>query len=102
MGGKPEKAGKKELLVRGSLYTMRRKCGKENCRCRDGEPHETEALAYSIKGHLRILTLRPEDVPRVREALKRYREAKADLETEAVSGIARLRSEIEGAKGRRG
>jgi len=27
------------LLLRGSLITLSRRCGKPNCHCRDGEPH---------------------------------------------------------------
>lgn len=30
----------REPLLPGSLYTLRRKCGKPNCRCNRGELHE--------------------------------------------------------------
>ena len=30
----------REPLLPGSLYTLRRKCGKPNCRCSRGELHE--------------------------------------------------------------
>jgi hypothetical protein len=38
-------------LPRGSLVTLRRRCGKPSCRCADGERlHETPALSYSDGG----------------------------------------------------
>jgi hypothetical protein len=92
---------KGNLILKGSLYTMRRKCGKENCRCRKGELHETPALSYRVGGQARILTLRPEDVPRVKAATARYRKAKAQLEARAEADIETLRGEIHRDKGSR-
>ncbi|MBU4216251.1 MAG: hypothetical protein KJ792_16565 [Actinobacteria bacterium] len=90
------------LMVRGSVYTMRYKCGKDNCHCKDGDPHEVPALSYSLKGETHLVTLRCKDIPRAKEAISRYKKAKADLEAEALAGIERLRREIHGDKGRRG
>jgi hypothetical protein len=47
-------------VLPGSLITLRRKCGKANCRCASGTPHETPALSYSVAGRTRILTLSAE------------------------------------------
>ena len=92
-------AGKKPLMVRGSVYTMRRKCGKDYCRCMKGELHETPVLSYSEKGRTRIVALSPEDVPKVRKAIERYQKAKREIEDEAMRGIERLRGEIKARKG---
>ena len=37
-------------VLRGSLVVLKRKCGKSNCRCAKGEPHQTPALSYSVRG----------------------------------------------------
>jgi len=87
-------------LFRGSIVTLRRRCGKENCRCVDGEPHETPALSYSIKGRTHMLTLRRGDVPRVKKGLARHEKERASLETRALKGIKRLRREIQSLKKR--
>jgi hypothetical protein len=79
-------------LVRGSLITLRRRCGKPNCRCADGTPHETPALSYSAEGRTRTVTLRPEDIPAVQAALDRYTAARQRLEDEALAGIDALRA----------
>jgi len=75
------------LMLRGSLITLKRKCGKPTCACADGEPHTTPALSYSIKGKTHILTLRSADMSMIRQALNNYKMAVADLEEKALSGI---------------
>lgn len=80
-------------VVRGSLVTLRRKCGKATCRCADGEQlHENAALTFSHAGRTRIVALRPEDVPAVQAALDRYQTARDRLEADAVAGIEALRT----------
>jgi len=74
----------------GSLITLRRRCGKASCHCASGEPHETPALSYSIDGRSRMLTLRPEEVGAVAQAVARYRKAVNDLEAEARAELAVL------------
>ena len=75
------------VLIRGSLITLKRKCGKPTCSCADGEPHTTPALSYSVKGKTHILTLRSSDVQMIRQALNNYKMAVAELEKKAISGI---------------
>ncbi len=81
-------------LVRGSLITLRRKCGTSTCSCATGRPHETPALSYSIGGSSKMLTLRAQDVREVRAALKRYQKAVQALEQDALAGIRALRQKI--------
>ena len=78
-------------LLRGSLITLRRRCGKPNCRCAAGEPHETPALSYSHRGRTKTVTLREDDLEQVAAALERYRLAREKLEQDAEAGIETLR-----------
>ncbi|MGV1010791.1 MAG: DUF6788 family protein [Dermatophilaceae bacterium] len=80
------------LLLKGSLTTFRRRCGKPTCRCATGEPHESPALRYTEDGRTKTLTLTADEVAQVTAALARYEQAKADLDTQAAEGIAQLRS----------
>jgi hypothetical protein len=80
-----------DLLLRGSLITLRRKCGKPSCHCAEDAPHETPALSISVRNVTQIVTLRREDVAQVRSALRRYQQALAELDRKALSGIASLR-----------
>ncbi len=89
-------------MLRGTLYTFRRKCGNENCRCRRGELHESPALSYSVGGRTHMITLSEDDVPRVKKALERYKRASEALEAEALAGAETLRAELSKKRAERG
>jgi hypothetical protein len=88
------------LILRGSLFTFRRRCGKPNCRCVSGEAHESPALSYLENGKTKTLTLTGADLSEVRAALARYDTARADLDGAADAGIAALRTRLGAARGR--
>ncbi len=77
-------------LLRGSPITLRRRCGKKNCHCHKGHPHQTPALSFSQGGKTRILTLPHELLPTVRAAVQRYQRARADLEQQGNTGLRQL------------
>ena len=88
-------------MLRGSLFVMRRRCGKPNCRCAAGEPHESPALAYPKAGRTGTMTLTSAEVASVRAALRRYERAKAALDAQAAKGLAALEQRKAGASGGR-
>jgi hypothetical protein len=88
-----------DLVLRGSIVTTRGRCGKQRCRCVDGELHERTALSVSMHNRTTLVTLRSEaEVAEVAAALERYREAAAELETRVVDSLAELRVRL--AEGR--
>ena len=46
---------KTDLLIRGSLVTMIRVCGRKNCRCFKGYKHRSLYLSQSVKGKLKMI-----------------------------------------------
>lgn len=80
--------------LRGTLFVLRRRCGKPSCRCATGEPHETPALAYPSGGRTGTLALTHADLGAVRAALGRYERARAALNAAADAGIAALRGSL--------
>ncbi len=78
-------------LLRGTLIMFRRRCGKLNCRCAAGDPHESPALTYTESGRTKTVTLTNAEVPEVAAALARYEKARSDLDQAADAGIAALR-----------
>ena len=80
------------LVLRGTLTTFRRRCGKPGCRCATGEPHESPALTYTDGGRTKTLTLSVGELDEVRTALARYEAARAELEAAAQAGIDALRA----------
>ena len=77
-------------LLRGSPITLRRRCGKKNCHCHKGQPHQTPALSFSQGGKTRILTLPPQLLFTVRAAVQRYQQARAALEKQGNPGLRQL------------
>jgi hypothetical protein len=89
-------------MLRGTLTTFRRRCGKPSCRCAKGEPHETPALTYTEGGRTKTLTLSASEVKDVRAALGRYTRAKTQLDRSASKGLQALqRSRAAGQKASR-
>jgi hypothetical protein len=72
----------REPLLPGSLYNLRRKCGKPNCRCSHGELHESTVLSYRGQGRPRNISPPPEQLGSLRtmtHAYRRCRQARAQL-----------------------
>lgn len=80
------------LVLRGTLTTFRRRCGKPTCRCAGGEPHECPALTYTEGGRTKTLTLSEAEVAEVTAALAVYEQARGALDAQADAGIAGLRA----------
>jgi hypothetical protein len=87
------------LVLRGTLLTLRRKCGKPTCWCARGGQHETPALAYKVAGAAKILTLRPQDVRTVHAPLTRHQRLVRRLERQVQASVAILRAQIAREKG---
>lgn len=86
-------------MLRGTVVTHRRRCGKPNCRCASGEElHEQVILTYSEQSRARSVSLPKELIGPVTQATARYRTARQKLEAEANTGLEQLVT----ALGRRG
>lgn len=60
-------------MIKGTLYPLRRKCGKPSCRCARGQLHETMMLSASVAGKTKLWTIPAERVEQIREMTDRYR-----------------------------
>ena len=72
----------REPLLPGSVYTLKRRCGKPNCRCVEGHLHQTEVLSYRGGSRPRNITVQPAQLDRFKqgtEAYRRFRQARAHL-----------------------
>lgn len=69
-------------LLPGSLYEMKRKCGKEKCRCNQGKPHVNTVLSYRGKEKPQTITPPTEQIETLRkwtDDYRRFRKARAQL-----------------------
>ena len=72
----------REPLLPGSLYTLRRRCGKPHCHCAHGELHASTVLSYRGQGRPKNVTPAPEHLAAVRqltEEYRRFRQARTQL-----------------------
>ena len=72
----------REPLLPGSLYTLRRKCGKPNCHCSRGQLHESTVLSYRGQGRPRNVSPPTEQLETLRAMThdyRRCRQARAQL-----------------------
>lgn len=82
-------------MLRGTVVTHRRRCGKPNCRCASGEElHEQVILTYSKQSRARSVTLPGELIGPVTAATARYRRARQKLEAEANAGLETLVAQL--------
>src|SRR5664280_1251020 len=89
-------------MVRGSVVTQRRRCGKPNCRCATGEElHESTVLSYSEAGRQHDETGPAGEVAAERAAVERYRAAQAKLAADGDAGRAALIARLAARRGRR-
>jgi hypothetical protein len=60
-------------LTPGSLYLLRRKCGKPACRCSQGELHEAWVLTRSENGKKKLYSVPDAERSSLRERAHAYR-----------------------------
>lgn len=94
MAMKGRRGADEPRVLRGALFTLRRKCGKPSCRCATGDAHESPALAYPGGGRTKTMTLAAEDVAGVRAALARYHAGREELDRAAEAGTAALLAQL--------
>lgn len=71
-------------ILPGSLYQRRRRCGRPRCRCVQGRPHRSLALAVGPAHSRRIVTVSRMEAETVRSLTLGYRQFR-----EARAGMAR-------------
>ena len=49
-------------FIKGSVYELKRKCGKRNCRCQKGEFHKVIVISWSEGGRQYLKTVKLEEL----------------------------------------
>lgn len=62
-----------ELMVQGSFYLQKRRCGKPNCACTRGELHAAWVIARTAQGKSRTYMVPAEERARLRKLTDEYR-----------------------------
>ena len=84
-------------LIRGNVYNLRRKCGKDGCRCQDGHLHESWVLSVPEKGRKRMRAIpkgKRTQWQSMTERYRRFRRGRARL-VKLSAEIIKLVDELE-------
>ena len=87
-------------MIKGTVYEQRRKCGKPNCHCADGEPHRSIVLSRSDRGRTKLLTIPSghlKDFQVLTERYQRFRSARARL-GQIYKAMVKLIDQLEEAR----
>jgi len=85
-----EKIHSLDNAIKGSVYEMKRFCGKPKCVCaRTNTPHTSLFLSFSYKGKTRLVPIKKEQIPEIKARIHDYRELKA-----AIDELARINAEL--------
>ena len=77
-------------VIRGSIFEMKRYCGKKNCSCaKTKTPHRSMFLSFKYEGKTRMVPIRKEQIPQVKKRINDYKELKA-----AIDDLARINAEM--------
>ena len=61
-------------VIKGTVYELRRKCGKPGCKCAQGELHARMVVSASEKGRTRLRVIPRGFLVEVQGKVKRYQE----------------------------
>lgn len=84
-------------LIKGTVYELKRKCGKPRCKCTQGQLHHQMVVSSSEKGKTKIRTIPVGFLTEVKEKVRRYqklRRARARL-IEVQKKMFQIMDEIE-------
>ncbi|MBI3079745.1 MAG: hypothetical protein HYY85_22580 [Deltaproteobacteria bacterium] len=61
-------------VVKGTVYALRRRCGKPTCRCATGALHETWVLSWSEGGRTRLRVIPAGRLEALRQRTRAYQQ----------------------------
>ena len=61
-------------LIKGSVYELKRRCGKPGCKCVQGELHARMVVSASESGKTRLQVIPPGFLVEVQSKVRRYQE----------------------------
>ena len=85
-----EKIQSLDNVIRGSIYEMKRYCGKPNCICaKTKKPHKSLTLSFSYKGKTKLIPIKKEQIPAIKARMNDYKELKT-----AIDELTRINAEL--------
>ena len=61
-------------VIKGTVYELKRKCGKPGCKCAQGELHTRMVVSASEKGKTKLQVIPHESLGEIQAKVRRYQE----------------------------
>ena len=85
-----EKIKSLDNVIRGSIFEMKRFCGKKNCKCmKTNMPHKSLFLSFRYRGKTTLIPIKKEQIPEIKARISDYKKLKA-----AIDELAKLNAEL--------
>lgn len=89
-----EKIRSLDDVIKGSVYEMKRYCGRPNCRCaKNNAPHKSMFLSFTYQGKTRLVPIKKDQIPQIKKRISDYKELKAGIDELARINAELLRNE---------
>jgi len=76
--------------VKGSIYEMKRYCGKSNCYCKKNKtPHKSLFLSFNYNGKTKLIPINKNQVPKIKKQIDKNKELKR-----LINELTRINSEL--------
>ena len=84
-------------VIKGSVYELKRKCGKPGCKCAQGELHRSMVVSASEKGKTKLRVIPRGSLVEVESKVRRYQKLRRVRTRlgEVHKNILRIMDEIE-------
>ncbi len=77
-------------VIKGSIYEMKRYCGKKNCKCfKTNTPHKSLFLSFRYDGKTNLIPIKKEQIREIKKKIKNYKELK-----KAIDKLAMINSNL--------
>jgi len=89
-----EKIRSLDNVIKGSVYEMKRYCGRPNCKCAKSKtPHRSMFLSFTYQGKTKLIPIKKEQIPQIKKRISDYKELKAGIDELARINAELLRNE---------
>jgi len=61
-------------IIKGSIYELKRRCGKRNCKCAKGEQHVSMVISMSEGGKTKLHTISLDQVEKLKPKVEHYKQ----------------------------
>jgi hypothetical protein len=80
-------------MLKGNIYEVKKKCGKERCKCQNGNFHLAFQLTYKIENNItKTIYIKKDQVKKVMKYISNYKKAKISFDKVADLNIELLKS----------